>query len=147
MAQNSFSPTLSQGADQKAFLNDLKKAINGEYSAIVCYEHIMQMAPTQEVKSRVSEIREDEIRHYNTFQYLYDTITGSPLKPEITEQCPTHYRSALHFAFQDEQITTDFYNQLSHTIQNQSWKQAFSRAARDEQNHAVWFLYFLMNAS
>lgn len=133
----------SRVTDQTAFLKALEKAINGEYSAIACYEKIIQMAPSTEVKTRVTEIREDEIRHYNTFQHLYDTITGRPLNPEITEACPTHYVDALKFAFNDEQNTVDFYNELAYASEDQETQLAFGRAARDEQNHAVWFLYFL----
>ncbi|TWN08830.1 hypothetical protein CHCC14562_0001 [Bacillus licheniformis] len=36
---------------------------------------------------------------------------------------------------------------LADRIQNQSIKKVFQRAAADEQNHAVWFLFFLNTSS
>lgn len=134
---------VSRVTGETALLNDLQKAINGEFSAISCYEKMIKMAPNEEVKSRVTEIRRDEIRHFNTFQHLYDRLTGQPFPPKVSEACPNNYAEALRFAFNDEQKTVDFYNELASSVQDQEIMLAFGRAARDEQNHAVWFLYFL----
>ena len=50
-------------------------------------------------------------------------------------------------AFKDEQETVDFYLDLADQTQDQSIKKVFQRAAADEQNHAVWFLYLLIHSS
>jgi len=52
----------------------------------------------------------------------------------------------LEFALQDEQKTVDFYMEIADDSTNQFIKDAFKRAAVDEQNHAVWFLYFYTKA-
>ncbi|MBK5441663.1 hypothetical protein JFU13_01025 [Peribacillus sp. TH24] len=39
-----------------------------------------------------------------------------------------------------------FYLGIADEVTNPSIKEAFRRAAADEQNHAVWFLYYLVNA-
>ena len=44
-------------------LNSISKAINGEYTAIACYELLANQAPNAEIKNRILEIRNDEIRH------------------------------------------------------------------------------------
>ena len=48
----------------------------------------------------------------------------------------------LEFALQDEQTTVDFYMEVADGASDPTIKEVFRRAAADEQNHAVWFLYY-----
>lgn len=50
---------------------------------------------------------------YQTFSHIYVTLTGKQHTPQIIEQCKAKYTEGLRASF------------------------------KDEQNHAVWFLYFL----
>ena len=58
--------------------------------------------------------------------------------------CSNQYLKAIDDAFIDEQVTVDFYHKIANETTNPTVRSAFRRAAEDEQNHAVWFLYFLM---
>ncbi|WP_240948555.1 ferritin-like domain-containing protein [Bacillus sp. RO1] len=118
------------------------KAINGEYSAVACYEKLAQMAPDAETRKRITEIREDEIKHYNTFSQIYQSLTGKTATPEITEECMDDYQEGLVASLKDEQETVDFYLDIADSTQNPYIRRVFKRAAADEQNHAVWFLFF-----
>ena len=126
-------------------LHDILKAIDGEFTAIACYELLANQAPNDEIKKRILEIRNDEIRHYETFWYLYISLTGKQPSPEITRQCPADYRSGVLASFIDEQETVDFYHNIARNTDNPVVRDAFTRASADEQNHAVWYLYFLNN--
>ncbi|SFF64245.1 Rubrerythrin [Halobacillus alkaliphilus] len=132
---------------QKKFMQDLEKAINGEYSAISCYKKLAQLAPDKQIKNRLNEIRNDEQRHYEEFRRLYTQLTGGGQPtPQMTEQCPASYEKGIVFAFKDEQKTVDFYLDIANQAQDPSVKEIFRRAAADEQNHAVWFLSFQMKS-
>ncbi|MDQ0216136.1 rubrerythrin [Oikeobacillus pervagus] len=120
-----------------------QKAINGEYTAIQCYGKIANMAPNPEERNQIIEIKQDEIRHLRQFTQMYTTLTGRKPTPQMTERCPTTYREGLHFSVKDEQETVDFYLDLAEMVSDQKMKQIIQRAAADEQNHAVWFLYYL----
>lgn len=124
-------------------ISDIEKAINGEYSAIQCYSNISRMAPTEQVRNRILEIRKDEQKHFQQFVQIFTSLTGHQPQPKIVEGCPNNYRQGLEFAFQDEQKTVDFYLEIADETNNQYIKEVFRRAAADEQNHAVWFLYYL----
>lgn len=124
-------------------INEIAKAINGEYSAITCYEQLSRLATGEEERNRIMEIRSDEIRHYRTFSQIYMQLTGRQPKPQIVEPCPNEYRAGLAAAFKDEQETVDFYLDIAEQAANPHIKESFKRAAGDEQNHAVWFLYYL----
>lgn len=123
--------------------NDIMKAINDEYSAIQCYEVLANQAPNAEIKNRILEIRNDEIRHYHTFSQIYFSLTGSQPTLKITEQCSTDYKSGVLATFIDEQETVDFYHTIARKYNNAFIRNAFTEASADEQNHAVWFLYFM----
>jgi rubrerythrin len=123
-------------------ITDIQKAIDGEYSAINCYSKIANLARNEVEKNRILEIRKDEVKHYQQFQQIYTSLTGSQHQAKITEACPDTYIGGLEFALQDEQKTVDFYMEISDDATNQYIKETFKRAAADEQNHAVWFLYF-----
>jgi rubrerythrin len=124
-------------------VTDISKAINGEYSAIYCYEQLANQAPNTEIKKQILEIRDDEIRHYRVFSQTYTSLTGKQPSPQITEECPPGFRSGILAAFKDEQKTTDFYNEIARKTSQMYIKEQFREAASDEQNHAVWFLYFM----
>lgn len=123
-------------------VSDVEKAINGEYSAIHCYAKIAQMARNEQERNRILEIRQDEIRHFQQFEQIYLNLTGRRPQPKITEECPNIYLHGLEFAINDEQKTVDFYMEIADDVTDTHVKEVFRRAATDEQNHAVWFLYF-----
>lgn len=131
---------------QNKLVSDLEKAINGEYSAINCYAKLSEMAPTDKIRERIREIRKDEKRHLQVFSQLYTSLTGSQPNPKITEECPSKFVRGAEFALEDEQKTVDFYLTAADETSNLYVRDAFRRAAADEQNHAVWFLYFLMKS-
>ena len=121
----------------------IEKSIDGEFSAIACYQQLINMAPTREQKEIITEIRKDEMRHLNTFSKIYSQLTGQKYNPKITEECPNKFKAGLNFAFHDEQKTVDHYLEISSKTDNEYIREQYKRAASDEQNHAVWFLYFL----
>ncbi|WP_459499597.1 ferritin-like domain-containing protein [Bacillus sp. C1] len=125
---------------------DIEKAINGEYSAINCYAKLANLAPTAQERKQILEIRQDEIKHFQQFVHIYTNLTGKQPQPKIIEECPNFYEEGLEFALQDEQKTVDFYLEIADDTTNQYIKEAFRRAAADEQNHAVWFLYYFLKA-
>lgn len=127
-------------------VSDIEKAINGEYSAINCYAKLAQLTSNEKEKKRILEIREDEVKHFKLFGQIYTSLTGRQPQPKVNEECPNVYLHGLEFALQDEQKTVDFYLEIADETTNQYIKESFQRAAADEQNHAVWFLYFFSKA-
>ncbi len=124
-------------------IHDVERALNGEYSAIQCYKVLIDQADSNEEKEQIREIRNDEKEHYRQFSQIYLKLTGFQPSPKQIEECPNSYRKGLQAAFKDEQRTTDFYLDIAGQATEPYIKSTFHRAAADEQNHAVWFLYYL----
>jgi len=127
-------------------VHNIEKAINGEYSAIDCYARLANMAPHKKEREQILEIRQDEIKHYQQFVQIYRGLTGIPPQPKITEKCPGVYLRGVELALEDEQKTVDFYMEIADSVTDPFLKEVFRRAAIDEQNHAVWFLYYFSKA-
>lgn len=121
----------------------IEQTLNGEYTAIACYEQLARLAPNEEERNRIMEIRNDELRHFQTFSQIYTSLTGRQPAPQMVNPCPSGYKQGLEFAFLDEQKTVDFYRDNAELAQDPYIKEQFKRAAADEQNHAVWFLYMM----
>lgn len=128
-----------------SLLADLTKTINSEFTAIHCYKQLASIAPSEEVKNRILEIRKDEIRHFQTFSSIYLSLTGMHHSPQITEQCPTNYKNGIISSFHDEQEAVDFYHEVAR--KNPIVMGVYNQIAADEQNHAVWFLFFKTNSN
>ncbi|TDL31924.1 ferritin-like domain-containing protein [Jeotgalibacillus sp. S-D1] len=122
---------------------DIQKALNGVYTAIVCYEKLARNASLDSQRDQILEIREDEKRHFEEFSKIYANLTGSQAAPVLNKGFPSVYRPGLEFAFRDAQKTVDFYLDIAQKAQNITLKETFRRAAADEQNHAVWLSFFL----
>ncbi|ARV44794.1 ferritin family protein [Bacillus inaquosorum] len=140
----SYCPYPAPYREDPVLIRNLIKAINGEFSAIQCYRKLAELTRRDEVRKQIEEIRRDEMRHLREFSTLYGAITGKHIMPKQTEECPDTFTRGLDAAFKDEQETADFYLRAAEETPNLKAKGIFTRAARDEQNHAVWFLYFLM---
>ncbi len=123
-------------------ISDITKAINGEYTATKCYARLAAMAQNEVQKQRINEILKDEKRHLQQMSQIYSALTGKQPKLEMTEECAKTYVEGLEASFNDEQVTTDFYHEIADEAADPVIKEVFRRAAYDEQNHAVWFLYF-----
>lgn len=128
---------------KQQLVKQVQNAINGEYTAIKCYEKLAKMAPTEQEREQIMEIRGDEIHHFRQFSNLYSGLTGQDVKPKQVAVCPDTYKKGLNFAFHDEQKTVGYYHKVADETLNPTAKVIFNRAAKDEQNHAVWFLYYL----
>lgn len=87
------------------------------------------------------------MKHFQQFVHIYVSLTGQQPQPKITKNCPDTYLDGLEFALQDEQRTVDFYLEISDDTTDPFIKETFRRIAADEQNHAVWFLYYFFKAS
>ena len=133
-------------SSENNIIGDLTKAMNGEYTAIHFYEQLAKLAPTPEMQKRILEIRQDEIRHYHGFATIYTSLTGHPPSPQIIEALPTDFKSGVLAAFKDEQEAVDFYHRVARQCHIPYISEQFRSNAADEQNHAVWFLFFMTHA-
>lgn len=121
-------------------LQDIVKSINGQYNAITCYAQIAEMAPVQQKEKFWGSGR----KRFVITTPSSTSISILPVKNPrnhsgtLSEKLP----GSPEFALKDEQETVDFYLHIADRALTPYIKQAYMRAAQDEQRHAVWFLFF-----
>ncbi len=86
-------------------MKDLEKAVNGEYSAIHCYATLANLATEENIRKQMLEIRQDEMKHFQQFEYIYMSLTERRPQQKMIERCPNDYKSGLELALQDKQQT------------------------------------------
>ncbi|GAA0450954.1 ferritin family protein [Alkalibacillus silvisoli] len=122
---------------------DLKHAINREYTAICFYNDLTLLTPSEKTKNHIISIKINEQRHLNEFSNFYQKLTSYTHSPEIIDHCPDDYSQALETAFFHEQQSVQTYLNIADRIKNPYFKDRFKRIAADEQKHAMWMLYYL----
>ncbi|RFU62897.1 ferritin-like domain-containing protein [Peribacillus glennii] len=124
-------------------ITNIAKAIDGEFNAIQCYNKLLKMVPTTKEKNVISEIIKDENDHLGKFTQIYFKLTGRQPDVAKSNDCPKRLKDIFEFSFEDEQESVDFYLDIANATDDENIREVFTRAAADEQNHAIWFLYFL----
>ncbi len=136
----------TQDKRKDQLIRAIAQAIKGQYEAIHYYAKLIELAPTKEEQEQIREIRRDEKKHYHIFVEIYRSLTGRDPKRPSKPSLPTNYKEGVLAAFKDEQKTVDFYLDIADQTKDPYIQQQFTRAAHDEQNHAVWFLYYYLTA-
>lgn len=122
----------------------LLKALKGEQDARAFYGSLAAMAQDEMDKRVISQIANDEKKHFNNFARLYMDLTGRrpnlppPEKPNIP-----NYLAGIEKAIFDETDAYEFYRDTILCTNNPIAKQIFFEAMTDENEHAVRlnFLY------
>ncbi len=60
-----------QPMESMSLIDEIQIAINGEYSAIQCYEKLARNAPDKTEREQINEIR-----HFQMFGHIYTTLTA-----------------------------------------------------------------------
>lgn len=123
-------------------LERLQAAINRERHAVNCYEALMKQAKTDREQRQIADIRDDEIHHEQQFLALYRKLSEDPIQDTPFDSCPSTYLESLRHSIEDEQHSVDFYLKSGDASPDLDVKRCFYRMAKDEQKHAIWFLYF-----
>lgn len=133
---------MSSGNDYYQLIEDLQKAIQGEYEAIQFYRALIPMAPPDHRKY-IGQIESDErTEHIVNFSNLYRHLTGK--EPSVHPgKLPTDYVSGLKKAIDDEQEAAEFYQKVYLGSNDPFVRKIFFEAMTDEMRHAtrISFLY------
>ncbi|WP_257985551.1 ferritin-like domain-containing protein [Bacillus sp. V5-8f] len=112
------------------FISNIAKAIDGEFSAIQCYNKLVKMVPTEKEKSVITEIIKDENNHLDNFTQIYYSLTGR--QPDISKshECPTRLKDILEYSFEDEQESVDSYMDIAYSTDDQNIEGFYPRRNR-----------------
>ncbi|WP_280770926.1 ferritin-like domain-containing protein [Salipaludibacillus daqingensis] len=128
--------------DYQVFLNELKETINQKYSAKHRYQQLIHDSNNHQTEV-IATIMEDENKHYEQLSDMYQHLTGRKPDPVIFNDWFKNSEEDFSDLFKAEQKNVKLYLNLSTKAPTPLFRRQFERAAAEEQNHAVWFLYLL----
>lgn len=125
--------------ENQNLIQDINKAINNEFSAIHYYTRLAELAPNEQFRQGVLDVRQDEIRHFSRFSRSFLELTGHFPNISLKVDLPESFKKGIQHSIKDEKGTVPFYKEIASKITNPQIQNRFLRAAADEQRHYELF--------
>ncbi|OKL35473.1 hypothetical protein BLL40_15325 [Domibacillus mangrovi] len=125
-------------------LNDVSKAIIGEVHAYNFYQKLAELATNAQDRQVILKIQQDEAKHYHWFTMILRRMGGQ--QPQIPAgELPKEFKEGVKTAIRNELEAAAFYQDIASRATTHHTQMHFMHASHDEQRHASWFQYMLMN--
>lgn len=140
---NQYSPGMDRMGNRfknyNKFLEDLRKAIADERSAVIFYEELYRIAPTDFAKYAVKTALEDEKVHDRQLTRLYISLTGMEPKIVVNRVHFHHFYDGLQKAFVDEVKAFEEYKEMYLSTYDPLIRDILYSIQHDEIEHATLF--------
>lgn len=134
--------------DLDTTLELIRRAVSGEQNDRRFYEYLISVAPNQKEKSIISDIRDDELGHFDLFRGIYKDITGKypvPLGEEEFEE-PESYLEGIEQALFGELRAVELYRQIYYGLRTREHRDILFEIITDELKHAdKWNYLYTIN--
>ncbi|MGE5484208.1 MAG: ferritin family protein [Ignavibacteriales bacterium] len=131
-------PAYPPGGPWHTLISDILTAIRGEAEAIQMYTRLLGMAQTEEDRTNLQHILNDERKHYAAFTRVYAMLTGMQ-SPPVQAPSPAFrtYAEGLKEAYYDELEAAELYRTIVLSSGDLHVYRAFFEAMVDETEHAI----------
>ncbi|MCL1631672.1 ferritin-like domain-containing protein [Sporolactobacillus sp. CPB3-1] len=130
---------MNPSAVSENFAAEVLKAVQGEATAIDFYGRLAEAAPSEDMKSAILGIRQDEQDHFQLFSWLYIRLTGTQPAFQVTPVRFQSFSEGLRIAYHDELKDYETYRNLYLMTQDPTIRNILLRAFTDEIKHAIRF--------
>jgi Rubrerythrin. len=127
-----------------SLINDISQAVIREVHAYNFYGRLANLTPNEQFKQTILRIQQDEAKHYHWFTMILRMMGAQ--QPQIPPgELPTVFIEGVKTAIRHELDDAAFYQDISYRATSHPIQMHFMHASHDEQRHAAWFQYMLMN--
>jgi rubrerythrin len=126
-------------------LDLVSQAVQGERKDELFYDYLISVAPTQEEKGIISDIRDDEKKHNRMFREIYEYYTGYEL-PQADRQDfmePASYLEGIKEALFGELAAMERYRIIHAGLPSRYYRDMVFEILTDELKHADKYNYIL----
>lgn len=129
------------------FAQLILESFYAELDAYQRYLRIAELAPTEEARRITTANAQDEYRHADEFEDIYEELTG--MEPSMsgmtmmTETGEVSFQSLLRTQLLDEHADYKKYSEMSMASENPEYRRILYAAAQDEFRHALLDTYLL----
>lgn len=125
-------------------IDDISEAVIREVHAYNFYQRLAELAPNDEYRQTILRIGRDEARHYHWFTMMLRMMGAQ--QPQIPPgDLPKSFEEGVRTAIRHELDDAAFYQNIAYRATTHPVQMHFMHASHDEQRHASWFQYILMN--
>lgn len=109
------------------------------------YRKYRTMADMTDNKSVIEQIRfayEDEAKHYDMLQDIYEELAGSDVQITAPEKESINlFIDAVKSSIDDELAAVEFYREIRSMLRGKKYRDMLYEIITDEQEHATRFVY------
>lgn len=126
-------------------LDLIEEAVQDERSDELFYDYLISVAPTQEEKSIIASIRDDERNHRKWFREIYKYYTGENIESKNGEEFvkPESYIAGVSKAVFGELGALEKYRFIREGLPSRLYRDTVFRILTDEMKHATKYNYIL----
>jgi rubrerythrin len=143
MLYNSIYSNNSNYDDYDRKLIDLlKEAMLDEKKDHRKYRKMMDMTDNKEIIEQINHAYEDEAKHYDMFQEIYEEITGNDIQIQLPEQeHQNRFIDAVKSSINGELEAVELYREIRAMLKGKKYRDMLYEVITDEQEHATRFVY------
>jgi rubrerythrin len=131
-------------------LEGIKAAVQGEREDELFYDYLISVAPTDDEKSIIASIRDDERGHNKMFRQIYKSITGVDVPTVEDEEFvkPISYLDGIKKALFGELSAVERYREIRRGLPSTMYRDILFNIITDEIKHSSKYNYlFTLNST
>lgn len=123
----------------------IRNSVADEVEDATMYEALINMAPNEEAKEIITNIRDDEKIHSNLLRSIFTELTGAVLPPTsgTTNYPKTTYIDGIKKAFMGELKAVEKYREILAYMPNKELYNKILYIMTDEMKHAIKYNYLI----
>ena len=123
----------------------IKNSVSDEAEDAAMYEALINMAPNQEAKEIITNIRDDEKIHNKLLREIFTELTGVVLPPntEAATYPKLTYTDGIKEAFMGELKAVEKYREILTYMPNKELYDKILYIMTDEMKHAIKYNYLI----
>lgn len=142
MYSNIYSHNGNYNDYDRKLIDLLKEAMLDEKKDHRKYRKMMEMTDNKEIMEQIHFAYEDEAKHYDMFQEIYEEITGSDIQIQLPEQEHLNrFIDAIKSSINGELEAVELYREIRAMLKGKKHRDMLYEIITDEQEHATRFVY------
>lgn len=130
------------GDYDRKLLDLLREAMSDESKDRSKYRQMMEMTDNKEIIEQIQHAYEDEAKHYEMFQEIYEQLTGNDiglLSPDQAHQ--NRLIDEVKASINTELEAIELYREIRAMLRGRKYRNMLFEIITDEQEHATRFVY------
>lgn len=130
------------GDYDRKLLNLLKEAMADEKKDQMKYKVMMEMTDNKEIIEQIQHACEDEAKHYEMFQEIYEELAGNVIQPILPgQEHQDRLIDAVKSSINAELEAIETYREIRAMLRGKKYRNMLYEIITDEQEHATRFVY------